>query len=289
MQIKKSRFQKKWLAVPMLLGVGYLAVNPPPLYALFGVGDIVFDPSSWASLGSIWSQDITNGAKLVETYNETVKIVHNGIQAYMLASQMAKRVTNKNVWMTVAFSVGNEISRSHYNESINFNAVMNGDVLHAGSAWQQSTRDAGDAGYLGGVHAANSRRMSEYATIQLFDQTSERCGEILAHYKQTQDANQGAEDTLKSDALDESDEKNSMVAALNVLSGGHVHLQTQTKANGNLQACLAEQQTLTAKVKRDELADEQFWYSEIANARANSPVDLDPDLTAHTVANYLIP
>jgi hypothetical protein len=63
------KMQNKWMALPLLLSIGYLAVNPPPMYAIFGFGDIVFDPSSWASLGHIWDQDISNGAKLVETYN----------------------------------------------------------------------------------------------------------------------------------------------------------------------------------------------------------------------------
>jgi hypothetical protein len=282
--------KKKWiLAVPLLLGIGYLAVNPPRLYAIFGFGDVVFDPTSYATLGHIWSEDISNGAKLMQTYNQTVKIVKNGLQMYNLAMQMSQRVQNKNVWEMAAFAVGNEVTQSHYNETINFNAVMNGDVLNAGHAWQQSTLYGGNAGYLGTSTPAYSNRMSEFATIQLLDQTSQRCATILANYKSTQDANQAAEDKLYSDTLDQSDAKNSMVAVLNILSGGHMHAQTQAKANGNLQACLAEQQTLQAKVQRDKLADEQIWYADIAAARASSPALLDPTLTSNITGSYLEP
>src|ERR1700739_2988376 len=119
MQIKKT-----WImTAPLLLGIGYLAVNPQRMYALFGFGDIVFDPSSYASLGKIWSQDISNGAKLAETYNQTVKIVKNGLDTYNLAKQMAERVQDKSVWEMAAFAVGNEVTESHYNETINFNAI----------------------------------------------------------------------------------------------------------------------------------------------------------------------
>jgi hypothetical protein len=282
--------RKKWIvALPLLLGIGYLAVNPRPLYALFGMGDIVFDPTSYATLGHIWSEDISTGAKIVETYNQTVKIVENGLHMYQLATQMAQRVKTKSAWETAAFAVGSEITQQHYNETINFNAVMNGDALHAGTAWQQSTRNAGNAGYLGTTTAANSNRMSEYATIQLLDQTSQRCAAILASYKATQDANAAPESKLQSDTFDESDAQNSMVAVLNVLSGGHIQAQSQAKASGNLQACLAEQQTLQAKVQRDRLADEQIWYSDIATARASSPALLDPALTAGTAGSYLVP
>ena len=159
-------------------------------------------------------------------------------------------------------------------------AIMNGDVSHAASAWHQSTLSAGNAGYLGTATPTNSNRMSEYATIQLLDQTSQRCAQILANYKSTQDANQEAEDKLYTDTLDQSDAKNSVVAVLNVISGGHLHLNTQAKAQGNLQACMAEQHTLEAKVQRDRLAAEQLWYSDIAAARASSPATLDPAMTA---------
>lgn len=282
--------KKNWMTVvPLVLGMGYLAVNPQPILALFGFGDIVFDPSSWASLGEIWSQDISNGAKLVQTYNQTVKIVENGLQMYALATQMAQRVQNKNVWRMAAFAVGDEVAQQHYNETINFNAVMNGDVLNAGRAWHDSTLYGGNAGYLGTVTATNSRRMAEFATIQMLDATSQRCAQILGNYKQIQDTNQNAEDKLESDTLDQSDAKNAMVSVLNVLSGGNIHLRTQEKANGNLQACLAEQNTLQAKVQRDKLADEQNWYSDIAAARAGSPALLDPNATAVATSGYLEP
>ena len=97
----------------------------------------------------------------------------------------------------------------------------------------------------------------------------------------------GPKSNSRLDTLDQSDGKNAMVSVLNVISGGSMHLHTQEKANGNLQACLAEQKTLEAKVQRDKLADEQNWYADIAAARASSPAMLDPNTTGtHT---YLEP
>jgi hypothetical protein len=285
------KVNRKWLfTVPLLLGCGYLAVNPAPAYAIFGVGDIVFDPTSWASIGEIWGQDISNGAKLVQTYNQTVKIVSNGLQVLSVAEAMAQRVKNKDVWKMAVFAMGNEVTESHYNEAVNFNAVMNGDYLHAGTAWHQGTLAGGNAGYLGANTAGNSSRMSNFATIQMIDQTSQRCAAILGQYKATQDANKGAEDALATDTFDMTDAKNSMIAGLNVLAGGRLHMQSQAKANGNLQACLAEQQTLQAKLTRDTLATEQIYFADITNARATQAVQYDPAATAAFVGgNYLEP
>ena len=227
--------KRKWFAAgALLLGLG-LAV--PPAFAIFGLGDIsmVFDPDSYAELGDIWSTGLSTGTKIAETYNLTAQIVTNGLQMYNLGMAMAQRVTNKSVWETAAFAVGNEITETHYNETVNFNAIMNGDYLHAGTAWHQSTLNAGTGSYLGSASATNNRQMAEFATIQMIDQGSQRCAAILAQYKQTQDANV-MENGLKADTFDESDVKNSVVAALNVLSGGHFQMQNQTKMNGNVQA-----------------------------------------------------
>ena len=95
--------KKKWLfAVPLVLGVGYLAVNPSRPYAVFGMGDIVFDPTSFTQFAKIWDQDVSTGAKIAQTYNQTVKIVSNGLQLYNLSMQMAARVQNKSIWKTAA-------------------------------------------------------------------------------------------------------------------------------------------------------------------------------------------
>ncbi len=283
MQAKK----KKWLtAVPLLLGCGYLAINPAPVYGSLPV----FDWTNWLSLGSIWGQDISNGAKLIATYNEAVQIYKTGVQSYELGKQMAQRIGNKDLWKTAAFAVGSEVAQQHYNEQINWSAVMNGDVMNAGAAWHQSTLSGGNAGYLGASTAPNSFRMANYASMQMLDATSQRCAQILANYKSTQDANQAAQSKLASDTYNASDLNNATVAVLNVISGGHMNLQNQAQASGNVQACLAEQQTLQAKIQRDSLAAEQNFYAEVAGAKANSPVLLDPAQTAAIVGGgYLEP
>jgi hypothetical protein len=61
-------------------------------------------------------------------------------------------------------------------------------------------------------------------------------------------------------------------------------LQNQTKANGNVQACLAEQQTLANKVQRDQLADYQTYYSDIATARGTESVQFDPTAAGNFVS-----
>ena len=273
----KKQLRKRWYLAPLVLALVFVALNPIRLYAIFGFGDIVFDPSSYAAIGKIWESDLSNGVKLAQTYNETVKIVENGVKAYDLAFAMSQRIQNKNLWKMAAFTIGDEYTQRHYHESIPFSEVMNGNLTSAASAWKQSTLDAGDAGYLGAATPNSSRRMAEYATLAMLDQTSTRCAEILANYKQTQDANQAAEEQLDVATYSNEATKNAVNSLLNVMTGHSLRLNTQEKANGNLQACLAEQNTLQAKIQRDKLAEEQSWYASVASARATQPVTQDPE------------
>lgn len=260
-----------------------------PAYGLWGIGDIVFDPTSYAQFANIWQEDVSTGIKLANTYNETLKIVKNGLQLYALEQQMAQRVESKNDWIMTSFALGNEYTQQHYNESVNMSGVMNGDYLNAAHGWNQATYNAGNGAYLGASTPATSTRMSEYASIQLIDQTSTRCATILAQYKASQDANAPAEKSLSDDAFSTANAKNYMTAVLNIMSGGSIHLNTQAKANGNLQACLAEQQTLASKIERDKLAAEQDWYAGVAAAKARTNTGLDPDKTLQVNRSYMVP
>ena len=43
--------QRKWLyAIPLVCAAVFTAINPQPIYAIFGIGDVVFDPSSGSLL-----------------------------------------------------------------------------------------------------------------------------------------------------------------------------------------------------------------------------------------------
>ena len=76
----------------------------------------VFDATSWASLGKIWNEDISNGAKMIQEYNELVKIWTSGMQLYTLGMSMARSFTSgqKGAWMTIAQMATNDFTKDKY-------------------------------------------------------------------------------------------------------------------------------------------------------------------------------
>ena len=73
----------------------------------------VFDASTWAAIGQVWNQDISNGAKLIQEYNELVKIWTSGMQIYNLGTAMAQSFTsgNKSAWVTLAQMATNDVTQ----------------------------------------------------------------------------------------------------------------------------------------------------------------------------------
>jgi hypothetical protein len=67
--------------------VGALFIVSSPAYGIFGIGDIVFDPTSYATLAP--------------QLTEAVQILENGIQMYNLAMQEATYLESKNVFQAV--------------------------------------------------------------------------------------------------------------------------------------------------------------------------------------------
>jgi hypothetical protein len=259
------------------------------LRAQFGFS-IVYDPQNTVQTALVVAKEITNGATLVSQLQQLYQTYQTIVQDYNLAKQMATQFANKNYWKTLMFQVGNELIRNHYGESINLATVMNGNYAQAAAAWIQATYSAPSSNFMGNVTAQNSRRMSEYATVQLMDQTSTRCAQILAQYESTQAANQAAIVQLQTDTLDTSSAANTAIAVGNMQNGASEQGIAIAQAAGNLEACIAEQQTLQAKLERDRLAANTAWYSDVATSRATTPSQLDPTTTANLMAGgYLVP
>jgi hypothetical protein len=273
----------------IIIAIFVLICGAAILKAQFGLS-IVYDPKNTIQTALVVAKEITNGNTLVSQLQQLFQLYQTAVSDYKLAKQMATQFANKNYWKTFMFQVGNELITNHYGESVNLATVMNGNYSQAAAAWIQATYSAPSSNFMGNVTAQNSRRMSEYATVQLMDQTSTRCAQILAQYESTQAANQAAIVRLQMATLDTSSAANTAIAVGNMQNGASMQGIGIAQATGNLQACIAEQQTLQAKLERDRLAANTAWYSDVATSRAATPSQLDPTTTANLMAGgYLVP
>lgn len=232
-----------------------LLVFVQPAKALFF--DIVFDPSSYATLGKIFTSDATLLQKTILTYNETVKIYTNALQSYNLAMAMSQHFSHpqKAAWMTVAQTAANDYTRNAYGETVMWPQMMNGRPALAPTAWANATLPVTHRSYLSGEVPGSSALLAHLASIEAEDGSSTKCLSTIAQYRANAALNATAAANLQTAQTDDTTATNSSVEQSNLLNASQAQANNEQRAQGAMQTCLVEQQILANKAQRDALAD----------------------------------
>ncbi len=247
---------------------GLLALNllfPSRAAALFGFGDIVFDPTSYATLGHIWSQDISNYAKLIETVTQLEKIYANGMQMYNLGVAMSKSFNgaNKAQWAAVAQLAVNDYTQDKYGESRAWSQAVSGSPSQVPNAWQQSTIALSNGINLTGQTVGQSPALARLASIEALDGSSTKCLSTISQYRGNSLVNQlGPILKLAIARADGTSATNSQIQQLNILAAEHEQGNTESRALGQINACLVEQQVLANKIQRDAMTEDMNFRSQ---------------------------
>lgn len=264
-----------------------IALLPVPAKAIFG--GIVFDPSAYATLGHIWKEDISTGAKLLKTYNETVKIAQTDMQVYQMAVAMAQMLSHpqRAAMLSVAPAMIGNYTQNRYGETVNWPGAMNGSVGMSAGAWNRSTVALNMDPYLAAERLGASYLLAKLATAEQMDGASVQCTQILADYRSKQATNMGAVAALKAAGLDISKAVNSVVGQLNIQNAAEQQAMNERTFQTNMQTCLAQQQMLANKDRRDEAVETLNMYGDEDAIQSQSGAYMGP-IGAQT-GSYLIP
>jgi len=246
----------------------------------------VFDGSSWASLGKIWQEDISNGAKLIQEYNELVKIWTSGMQIYNLGMSMAKSFTTgqKGAWMTIAQMATNDFTKDKYGETILWPQMINGQPGLTPQAWATATYPLTHDSYMAGQLPGSSTTLAQLATLNAMDGTSVSCLQNVANYHANVALNLPSIMKLAVSHLDGTAGTNSNIEQLNMINGHQEQSNTEQRAQGAIQTCLAQQQTLAIKLQRDQLAESLDFQGQVYDY--NKAQDFNWGGSAATISNY---
>ena len=286
--MKRQPINKRAFAAGALAAL--LLVLVQPAQAIFGIGDVVFDPTSYATLGKIFTSDASVLQKTIQTFNETVKIYTNGVQTYNLAMAMSQRFKHpqKASWMTVAQTAANDYTRNSYGETVLWPQMMNGRPALAPSAWATATLPVTHRSYLAGEIPGSSALLAHLASIEAADGSSTKCLSTIAQYRSNAALNATAATNLQTAQADDSDATNSSVEQANLLNAAQAQTNNEQRAQGALQTCLVEQQVIANKAQRDALADHLSLLGQTHDyyAGANSSTWADPTTNLST---YVVP
>jgi hypothetical protein len=230
--------------VPFLLALLVLAV---PAFAIFGIGDIVFDPTNFEEAAQQLLQLEQQYQQLVQTY------------------QMIRSQYDQMVWMA---------RQAPVNMALRYRALAT--PWAAGSA----TNTYGTtAGWVGGIntgagvasgYAAATQALQEYgnsfanipsdqldhiktsyATVELTDGANLAGIQTLGQLRANAPAVEAAINNLENDSLSSAPEMNTEIAVLNKINAASVIGLRNTQDANKLLVTLAEEQIVQAKRERD--------------------------------------
>jgi hypothetical protein len=229
LQLKKHR---KWL----IAGTALL-LTATPGFALFGLGDIVFDPTSYASLVS-----------QLTTLETQYKMLKNNITHFSFKQQ----------WQTTLHTLENANVANMFGETAGIKIALNSNSPSTSStAWKTATisMNSGTSSYLQG-QSLGSSRMSQLAMIETADSISPDCLTAVGQYRSNRTENATANSSLLSNQFDSTDSTNTEVQQLNLLNAAEAQKLSEMQAQGTLHTCLAGQMTVANMERRNAAVED---------------------------------
>jgi len=235
-----------------LLVGGLLLATAMPAFALFGVGDIVFDPTSYASLLS-----------QATTALNQLKTVQNNVEHFSFKQQ----------WQTALNQLKNANVASMFGETNGMSTALNSNSPSASTmAWKTATVPINSTtnNYLQGQTPGNSTQLSQLAMIEMSDSVSPDCLTAIGQYRAGRTQNQSANSTLSSQQFDSTSATNSEVEQLNLLNAAEAQKLSEMQLQGTMQICLASQMTVGNMQQRNAAAQDLNSAAMVQQQRATN-------------------
>ena len=222
--------RRKWI-----LGGSLLLLIATPSFGLFGIGDIVFDPTSYASLVS-----------QLTTLQTQYTMLKNNIEHFSLKQQ----------WQTTLTALKNANVKNMFGETNGMTTAFNSNSPSASSAaWTLATVPvSSDATSYFQGQAPGSPYLSQLAMIEMSDSISPDCITAVGQYRAARLQNTAATTNLTASQLDGSGTTNSEVQQLNLLNAAEVQKMSEMQSQGTLQTCIASQMAVSNMERRNAAA-----------------------------------
>ena len=251
----------------VLTGISLL---PKPAQAqldgLLGLPQIVFDPTSWGTLVEQHATQILMYARmaleLIEMqgiHNDTTNILTDAV---FMAQRLPAPV--RLPWGSTATLTIPDATPNTYGETALWQILMNLFPQMAGQAWPRATVQIHPMSFIAADPIGDSTPLASLASIETIDGSSQKCLSVLSQFRQDQVVNNAAIFSLAGIQVDDSDATNSEIAQFNTLNAAATQANNQATGQGTLDACLVEQQILTNKIARDNMADNLNFNAQTA-------------------------
>jgi len=218
-----------------------------PSLAIFGLGDIVFDPSNFEEAVQQLVQLEQQYAQLVQTYN----VIQNQYQQMLwMAREVPVDMTARYRVLMTPWTLSS--ATNTYGTTGGWIASINtGQNVSGGySLATEALRAYGSA--FGNIPADQQDRIrTSYATVELTDGANLAAIETLGRMRGNAPAVEAAIQNLESDSLSSDPNMNTEIAVLNKINAADMINVRNTQDSNKLLAALTEERILQAKRERD--------------------------------------
>jgi hypothetical protein len=231
-----------------------LLLTATPGFALFGAGDIVFDPTSYASL-----------VKQFTTLEMQYNTIKNNVTHFSVKQQ----------WQAALTVLKNTNVKNLFGETSGMTTALNNNSPSASStAWTAATVPvtSGTTSYLQS-QTPDSAQRSQLAMIEASDSISPDCFTAVGQYRAARTQNATAVSRLAADQLDGSSGSNSEVEQLNLLNAAEAQKMAEMQTQGNLQSCVAAQMAVANMERRNAAAIDLNTAGFVQQQRASNNVN----------------
>ena len=241
--ILKNR--RRWV-----IGGVLLFMTATPSFALFGIGDIVFDPTSYASL-------VTQATTALNQF----RMIESNIAHFSFKQQ----------WQTTLNALKNANVSNMFGETNGMSIALNSNSPSTSTtAWKNATVpvSSNTASYLQGQTVGNSAQLSQLAMIEMSDSISPDCLTAVGQYRTTRIQDATANSALAQQQFDTTSTTNSEVEQLNLLNAAAAQNLTEMQSQGAMQVCLASQMTVANMQQRNAAAQDLNTAALVQQQRA---------------------
>jgi type IV secretion system protein TrbJ len=233
-----------------LIAVSLLLATATPSFAILGIGDIVFDPTSYASLVS-----------QATTALNQFKTIENNITHFSFKQQ----------WQTTLNALKNANVANMFGETAGFSVALNTNSPSASTmAWRTATVPVNSttSAYLQGQTAGNSAQLSQLAMVEMSDSVSPDCLTAIGQYRAARGQNATANSALSQQQFDVTSTTNSEVEQLNLLNAAQAQQLSEMQSQAAMQVCLASQMTVANMQQRNAAAQDLNTAAAVQAQRA---------------------
>jgi type IV secretion system protein TrbJ len=246
----------------VVLTAGITAI---PAFGIFGIGDIVFDPSSYGEL-------VAQLAQLQQQYTQLVKTYETVTSQYEQMLTNAKWIVSKARWRAILTPWAHPTAANTYGTTNGWvNAVNTGAGSLTGYMQAVTKLDTYASVWNSIAGAQQDQIGRNYSGIELSDGATVSALEQLGKLRGNSDAVEFAIDTLENDSLSDSPELNTEVGVLNKINAAGIISVRNSQDTNKLLAAILDHQMVEGKAVRD--AQAQSINSDIALRQVAPAVD----------------